>query len=366
MIKQYTSKRKIDRGQILIISFVWLLLFAIPVLFGDHPNGIRWAHVQKIWSEYMVVFIIFLLNRLVLIPQLFFKRKKIWYFTSIFVVIVLFVSTVFIHSKNNANRNFRGPLNQPRFEQFEHPPGFRPQQRLTGQREFVPAYGNLLILTILLIGFDSGLLFFSKWMQSEQNKLKAEKESIKNQMDFLQTQISPHFFMNTLNNIHALVDIDKEEAKTSIIKLSRLMDYMLYESQTKKILITKELDFIGSYVELMKLRYSDEVDIQLILPENIPSVQIPPLLPIAFIENAFKYGISYEKKSFIHIRVAINDSDITFRISNSIHNRHKQETNSGIGIVNTRKRLDLLYAENYKLKILNEKGIFDVTLNLPI
>ena len=356
------SKHRIGRGQLLIIAFVWLLLFAIPILFGDHPNGINWVHIRKIWMEYLVVFAIFILNRLLLIPHLFFKGKKTWYFASVLVIIALFITMVFIQSKNMQ----RPPKPVPQ-AQFEEAPAFRPHLPGPRPREFIPAYGNLLILTILLIGFDSGLLFFSKWMQSEQNKLKAEKESIKNKMDFLQTQISPHFFMNTLNNIHALVDIDTEEAKQSIIKLSQMMDYMLYESQTSTIALKQEINFIKSYVELMKLRFTEEIDILLDISPVLPAVKIPPLLTISFIENAFKYGISYEAPSFIHIRIDVNDTRLNFDIRNSVHRRADKKKNSGIGIENARKRLDLIYGNSYELKIMDEnKDVFEVKLNIPL
>lgn len=361
-----SSKNKFGRGKVLIIVFVWILLFAIPLLFGQFPNGINWKHIGKIWTEYGFVFLVFLINRLVLIPHLFFKGKKVGYFISISVLIIIIVSVVYVRTQRNQAQTNRLP-GPPPFEQFENPPIRQPRTVGMQARPLVPAYANLLILTILLIGFDSGLLFFGKWMQSEQNKLKAEKESIKNKMDFLQTQISPHFFMNTLNNIHALVDIDTEEAKASIIKLSQLMDYMLYESQTTEVPLKQEMDFICSYVALMKLRFTDDVDIQLNIPNELPNVTIPPLLTIAFIENAFKYGISYTKTSFIHMHIQVDEEHYFMHVQNSIRPDKEERKNSGIGIENTRHRLDLIYGDRYSLAIHNENNaIFDVKLTLPL
>lgn len=358
------SKDRIGREQILIIAFVWLLLFAIPILFGK-TNRMRWNHIIHIWTEYLFVFIIFLINRLLLIPQLFFKGKKVAYFIAIIAIITLSTTTIYVRSKNNQ------PLVTQTIREFpplqpQQPPVFRPDIQDRIQPEFIPPYGNLLMLTILLIGFDSGLLFFSKWTQSEQNKLKVEKESIKNKMDFLQTQISPHFFMNTLNNIHALVDIDTEEAKAAIIKLSQLMDYMLYESQTSGVALTHEMDFIKSYIELMKLRFTDDVGIAMDIPSVLPDVKIPPLLSISFIENAFKHGISYESQSFVNISLYTDDKNLTFNIKNSVHSAKDKKKNSGIGIENARKRLDLIYGNNYVLNISSNENTYNVNLIIPV
>ena len=263
-------------------------------------------------------------------------------------------------------------FNRPDIHGFTPPPpieeniqGVRPPIQ-HGAPESIPPFANLFIMSVLLVGFDSGLIFFSKWMIAEQNKLKAEKESIANKMAFLQNQISPHFFMNTLNNIHALVDIDTEEAKAAIIRLSKMMDYMLYDSQTSTIALSKELEFVKSYVELMKLRITDEIDMVLDIPEIIPQIKIPPLLTISFIENAFKYGISYENPSFIYIRYQILENQLNFQVANSMHEQNKAREKSGIGIENTQKRLELLFGDSFDLKITTVKNIFKLNLSIPL
>ena len=248
--------------------------------------------------------------------------------------------------------------------EMQHIKGLPPPMEGAGYP--VPPFANLLIMSVLLIGFDTGLVFSMKWMQSEQNRLKIEKESMENKMAFLQNQISPHFFMNTLNNIHALIDISSEEAQGAIIKLSEIMDYMLYESQTEKISLKKEMNFIKSYVELMKLRFTKDVDIILDIPEILPTVSIPPLLTISFLENAFKHGISYELPSFVHIKYEVVGSNLNFEISNSDHAKPEKSKNSGIGIKNSRHRLDLIYGNSYQLAINQSEQNFAITLNIPL
>lgn len=360
------SKNKEGVVQLLLTTLVWVLIFVMPLLFGDFENGVNWTHIFKIWKENSILFGIFLVNRYLLMPHLFFKGKRGLYFTTIISIIVL-SSVIFYANQdlpNSRPNEFPPPPREPMGMSFEQPsPG-------PGPREFIPPYANLLIMSILLLGFDSGILFFSKWMRAEQNKLKAEKESIENKMAFLQNQISPHFFMNTLNNIHALVDIDTGEAKEAIIKLSQMMDYMLYESQTAKISLKQEIGFINSYVDLMKLRFTDDVEVKVHTPNKIPLVKMPPLLTISFIENAFKYGVSYEATSFIHINIDIDDNEtrLSFMVRNSIHSANEKKKNSGIGIQNARNRLDLIYGNNYQLTINNNENdhIFEVNLNIPL
>ena len=355
-------KNNVERVQLLLVILIWALLFITPVLFSNSGDNLEWHHIFKIWNEYILVLLVFLTNRFVLMPYLFLRDKRIEYFLSITGIIILFSAVLFLLQYIERPMH-PGELPLPPMDSV--PKGFGPPMP-KGPPEFISPIANLVIISILLVGFDSGLIFFSKWMVAEQNKLKAERESIANKMAFLQNQVSPHFFMNTLNNIHALVDIDTEEAKAAIIKLSQMMDYMLYESQTQGVSLKKEMEFIESYVELMKLRITDDIDLKMEMPVILPKVKIPPLLTISFIENAFKYGVSYERPSFIHIKINISDNRFIFNVQNRIHPEIKQNKNSGIGIENTIKRLELLFGNAYKLNIEKKDDIFKVTLNIPI
>lgn len=352
--------KSIKSVQLILVTLIWVLIFAMPLLFGESEHGINWPNIVKIWKEYSLLMMIFLVNRFVLMPFLFLKGRRFYYFASIAGIIIVASLIIYLSDDKGNDRLPLRPRPTALAQRHEPPPPFKQQ------KPFIPAYGNLLIMGVLLIGFDSGLLFFSKWMLSEQKKLKAEKESIGNKIAFLQSQVSPHFFMNTLNNIHALIDINTEEAKEAIIQLSRMMDYMLYESNASQISLKQEMDFIKSYVELMNLRLTDDVDLILDIPDELPSITIPPLLTIAYIENAFKYGISYEEPSHIHIRVKWDKDRIYFHIDNSINQHRIRNTNHGLGLENTKRRLDLLFGHSYQLDILHENSRFVVDLNFHI
>jgi LytS/YehU family sensor histidine kinase len=215
-----------------------------------------------------------------------------------------------------------------------------------------------------MVGFDTGIRVAFKWSESEQEKNKLENENIKNQLAFLKHQVSPHFFMNTLNNIHSLIDINSEEAKEAIIKLSKMMRYLLYDSNENLVPISKEMEFNQSYINLMKLRFSDKVKIEVKIPQEIPPLRVHPMLFISLLENAFKHGISYKNESFIHIEWVFTPSSILFEISNSKHPNNVKEEVSGIGVENTRKRLELLYSNRYRMNIEETDTVYTVSLTL--
>jgi len=361
-----TRKNRLALLQFTIILFVWILLLAVPVLFGNFPQGIEWGHIFRMWSEYFIIFIVFLINRFLLLPMLFYKgRKAVYFLTLITLVSILATSFYFAYSMNNPPRI--GPTQSERNIERLHsmpPPGHLPPQR----GPVVPAYANLIILSILIIGFDTGLNISIKWVQSEQNRMQLEKENTENKLAFLQNQISPHFFMNTLNNIHALVDINSFEAKESIIKLSRLMGFLLYESKIGKVPLQKELQFVRSYVELMGIRFSSQVKITLDIPDRVPTCHISPMLFVSFIENAFKHGVSYEKPSYVEIKFTFKKEWLEFEVINSKHNGNGRSSsiNSGIGLENSRKRLDLLFGKSYELNIDNSENTYKVYLSIPL
>ena len=172
--------------------------------------------------------------------------------------------------------------------------------------------------------------------------------------------------MNTLNNIHALIDIDTEEAKEAIIRLSKLMRHILYDSEVEMIPLKKEIEFITNYIALMKLRFTEKVKIDFIFSSQLPDKSIPPLLITSFLENAFKHGISYNNISFVNISIQTFVNTMQIEISNSKHQVDRNGEDSGIGITNTRKRLDLLFGDDYTLDIVDEKEIFTVNLTIPV
>ena len=267
-----------------------------------------------------------------------------------------------------------GDMGRPNADREPKDREHEPPQAFGGQNTVA------LIIMTLLIGLNIGIKHFFKSIDDRKRMKDLERENLTNQLSYLKYQISPHFFMNTLNNIHALVDIDAEQAKYTIEVLSKMMRYVLYEGNKSMAPLQKELDFLANYIELMRIRYTDKVRISVSLPPemsqeqnttadvNINNVEIPSMLLVNFVENAFKHGVSYQKESFIDVIVRIDETshELEFLCNNS-RKKSSEDNHGGVGLQNTIKRLQLIYGkEGYDLKIYPNKEDYKVLLRLPI
>lgn len=227
-----------------------------------------------------------------------------------------------------------------------------------------------VVMLILLFGMNMGVKFYVRDEDARKRMEEMEHESLQQQLAYLKYQINPHFFMNTLNNIHALVDINPEQAKSSIVVLSKMMRYLLYESNHEMIPLEREILFINNYVALMRMRFSeDKVHIRLNMPDlNDHSTicgSVPPVMFVCFVENAFKHGISYLHQTNIDISILLSEEHLTFICINTKAPEKNQEK-GGVGLVNVRRRLDLIYQERYDLQTKETDDEYQVTLTLPI
>jgi two-component sensor histidine kinase len=364
---------KIKYSEIVLVVFVWLVLFLTPILFREDIYSPLRRSVLIQLQILIPLLLVFLINRFLLVPKLLFKGKQILYVVLVLGTIILFTAGSFIYDTEIKNIP---PPDVPMVDELiKQPPyafpggvdrfgNLRPAQ--TRQSRPIPPFANFLILAILIVGFDTGLRSNLRWIEVENEKIRLEKESVATQLVLLRNQVSPHFLMNTLNNIHSLVDLNTDEAKAAIIKLSKMMRYLLYETENEKTTLIKEIEFLESYISLMKLRFNEKVRISLNLPAAIPEKSIPPFIFTSLIENAFKHGISYKDESFIDIDIVLDEERLLLVVKNSKTEKNKIEEFSGIGIENTRKRLELLYGNNYHLDIIDSKDLFTVNLLIPL
>ena len=377
---------KQSRQENIIYLVVWGLLFAAPLLslyvrtISDENVTFDWAEVFVVWRKFVVYLLLFLLHNFFLAPLLVYKRKRVAYFSIMAVLLSVFI----VYQCNNkpGDWHHRGPK-PPRMEHFERhepPMGFddkRPPKpdgkphRMLHRRMPPPIVAEhellAIVVLILMFGANLGIKGYFRGREDRRRLAKLERQNLEQQLEYLRYQINPHFFMNTLNNIHALVDIDPEKAKDTILELSKMMRFVLYEGNKEGVPLSRELDFIRHYVALMQLRYSDKVRITVDLPREVPERQVPPLVLITFIENAFKHGVSYQHESFIEIKVSVEGDRLSFSCRNSKAGKPTvDEGKGGVGLANVRKRLDLLYKDSYTLHILNETEIYTVELNIPL
>lgn len=225
-----------------------------------------------------------------------------------------------------------------------------------------------LLTALLVIGASTSVAAVQNFQKDKQYQQDLEQEKINSELSFLKAQINPHFFFNTLNNIYALTVIDVQAAQEALHKLSRLMRYVLYETQNETVLLSQEIAFAQDYIQLMQLRLTDKVTVKLSPPVPMHDVAIAPMLILPFIENAFKHGISAVEKSQIEIVIRQEVNKIYIDVRNTLFTdkRTVLDESNGIGLNNTQRRLDLLYPGKYVLEVNENKqaGEFEVHLEL--
>lgn len=336
---------------------VWLIFILLPFFFINQDEKLFTPRFLERVSRIIFFAIIFYINYLILTPKLFFTKKNLWYFLSL--VILILITTIFWiwFSELIFTRIYKPFDNEDFSAKFHHE---------SIHRNFMLA--NHIFTSVLVCGLASMIKISEKLFSDSKKQKEIEKDLLTSKIAFLKHQISPHFFLNTLNNIYSLTEINVEDSRKAIHKLSKMMRYMLYDSENNETDLFQEIDFIKSYIELMRLRYSEDVEI-IFETQNIKSnIKIPPLLFISFIENAFKHGVSYESKSFIKIYLESTDDYIVFRCMNSIHIQKNNELdkNSGIGMDNVKARLNLLFKSDYTLNISENNNIYSVELKIKI
>lgn len=233
-----------------------------------------------------------------------------------------------------------------------------------------PPFNMMLLMNVafalFVVSVNIAVKLYFRALSNRRRIARLEAENTSTRLQFLKYQINPHFFMNTLNNIHALIDIDAERARDVVIELSKLMRYVLYEIDKDEVTLRQEVDFLNNYIELMRIRLTDNVKINVGLTDDVDDIKLPPLLFIPFVENIFKHGVSYREPSVIDISLRVDAKDgMTFRSVNSNHAKSRGDSYHGIGLENLRRRLDLLYPDNYILEINNNGDTFETRLTIP-
>ena len=364
----------------LVYLGIWVLLLLTPIISimvrraGNAQIEFSWEEVLLSWKVFVPYLIVFLIHNYFVAPLLIYKKKSILYAAFTLCLVAVVQTYECSHHPKIGPKPIRFEMAKGRPSDMPPPPeisrshdGPPPEVRpghdhppfFFGQHDIIS-----IIIMLLMIGMNLGVKHYFKSKQDAKILEDLEKKNLEQQLEYLKYQINPHFFMNTLNNIHALVDIEPEEAKHSILELSKMMRYVLYEGAKSKVPLQKEIDFLNNYITLMKLRYTDKVRIDINFPQKASNKMVPPMLIITFIENAFKHGISYQKESFIEATITTDDEKLHFTCLNS-KAENGDNTQGGVGLANTRQRLELIYGKNFTLDINDNADTYSVKLDIP-
>lgn len=310
----------------------WLLVFMPAVILIPKDQNDTY-HILLNLALPINMCIVFYINYLWIVPKLALKKRYRLFFL-VNTVLVIFFALLTHHAWLQL-----------------HPTGT--SGTLLKTLTFFVAR-KMLLLTVPIV-LATLIQLSLHWYQIEEKQKESEMQRKELELKNLQSQLNPHFLLNTLNNIYALISFDQKKAQKAVISLSELMRQMLYGNEQTDINLQDEIQFIDNYINLMRLRLPQtvEIDVRYDIPEPC-RIRIAPLIFISLVENAFKHGVSLSEPCFISIHLSADDHQICFESSNSNFPKSKKDSSGhGIGLDQVQRRLDILYPENYKW----EKGI---------
>jgi LytS/YehU family sensor histidine kinase len=244
-----------------------------------------------------------------------------------------------------------------------------PEAADSAKASFILHYATVVLGEMYVIGITTAIKLTNDWVDSTKKNQQLTRLNLETEIKYLRAQIEPHFFFNTLNNLYALTLEKSDKAPEVVLKLSELMQYVLYEAKDDVISLNKELKYIENYLELERLRYGNRLKYNIEITGNINDVYLPPLLLLPFIENCFKHGVSADDSSIvINMSFDTSGDKLIFIVDNPIPkvtDKRFRQKNEGIGIANVRKRLELNYGKECSFKISTTEDKYSVYLSIP-
>lgn len=390
-------------SQVLIHIAGCVTFLALPIIFSPDASNLsdlwKYPPALKDFLVYLALLLFFYFNYFWLIPNYYFKRKYAGFFLISFVcfMAIVLVPNVLIGFQGSPPRagyefpaNNPMPLpsdrpprdlhdpepspapggNSPRYGQESPPPDDRrlpgpdryhgpgPQHQVS--RSLLLDVSHQVFLFLAVVFFSLILRINYRWRQTEKEKLNAE-------LSYLKAQINPHFLFNILNTIYSFAIEKSDQTGTAVIKLSQMMRYVISDAGDHLVPLSREIDYLSNYVELQKMRFGDSVPLSFTVSGKVAGQLIAPLILISFVENAFKHGVNAAENTDIRITVNVDEKQLYFTtFNNKVTVNDMQDTAGGLGIENTRKRLQLLYPGRHTLKIRDEKDYFEVSLSLQL
>ncbi|NND07897.1 MAG: histidine kinase [Saprospiraceae bacterium] len=323
----------------------WLVLLVILIVSDFSHLGWPLVLFQKSVDIIFYAIMIYI-NLLYLIPM-FLSRKKFWTYVALLLLTVLVLTPIKIAIQVYL---------------FAETPSFQ---------NYLLANQSYFFMSMFLVGSSSTIYgILSDWFIHQSEKMELQTQTMQSELKFLRSQINPHFLFNTLNNLYALTLKKSDDAPEIVLKLSEMMRYMLYECNEKQVLLSKEVAYMKNYLDLERLRQHETIDLTFNLKGDISEQKIAPLLLIPFIENSFKHGPSSQiNHGWVKIDLEVEGNRLLFSVENSkgpSQPRMIHRKSGGIGLVNVRRRLNLLYDDKYKLDISNQPNSYQISLVLNL
>ncbi|MFB9843076.1 sensor histidine kinase [Mucilaginibacter ginsenosidivorans] len=352
---------------VMIQILVWVV-FAL-VLFFYQPYLSNIDVPYQFWLKQVIILsmlvVAYYINSIVLVPRFLLKNLTGYYFM---IIALLFVVIIFVTAQVDKSLHVHQLMDTAFHKRWEmmNEGKHGPPKPGKGGRGGLDTIGIAIIA--LVLGISTSVTTIQKWQKDKQEREELEKDKVTSELSFLKAQINPHFFFNTLNNIYALTVVDADVAGKAIHQLSRMMRYLLYDTQSGHTMLSQEIAFVKDYISLMQLRLTDVVKVNIDTPSDLKDEPIAPMIFLPFVENAFKHGVSATQDSHVDIIIWQRDKVLDLTVKNSIMNDNSisLDTNSGIGLVNTKRRLDLLYPGKYKLDISEANASNEYTVHLTI
>ena len=324
----------------------WAYMFLSPMQFM-RGTGMPMTQYWMNCMGQLLMMVMFYANYLWLTPRYFVRGKHRYFLIINTLLVVSFV--VFLHYWGDFTRLI-----------------FQPSASMTRQPDAIDEifyYIRDFVNMVIFATAGASVALASRWFwaddarkKAETARVKAETAQVKAELSNLRSQINPHFLLNTLNNIYALTAFDQQRAQNAVMQLSKMLRHMLYDNQQENVKLSDEVTFLENYVNLMKIRLPQAVDVQFRTDLSNPDKRVAPLLFISLVENAFKHGVSTTEPSFIHMSMTQKDDTLCVIIENSNHPKSEEDRSGhGIGLQQVQRRLDLAYSDQYEWT----KGVSD-------
>ena len=355
------NKNKLQKERNIVLQWsliiaAWFCFFLLPFQFLNYdkskPPLDSPRFITMFIASNLLLICFYYINGRILIPRLLAQMKTALYVLCIFVYFFLYLTTIYTIMQLS-----------PETAHFMQTP-YAKQIHYSG-----PYYFSGGAVTLFLIAFvvSTGGKVLKQWFSAEEIKEEISKQQLEMELNLLKTQVNPHFLFNTLNSIYSLAIANNQKTADAVIKLSRIMRYTLEDCKGKDVELQQEIDFINSYIELQKLRLTNNNSICFTANGNISTARIAPFVFIPFIENAFKYGISTHRSSSINASIKAEHNKVIFTCANDYQaNTVQRQESTGMGINNARRRLELLYNKRHELSILSDDNRFSVSLTINL